>query len=84
MADAIGHLTQVQVGDDLYDLWDARITGGVLNFRGVVSAGTVTDGTTVTQVATPAYKEGDVVIEVPEGKEFIVVNTGSAATPALT
>lgn len=70
---------QIKVGDTTYDIHDARITGGVLNFAGVVdNSSGIVDGGTAT-----GFNEGDVVVNVESGKEFIVVNTGSTQTPAL-
>lgn len=73
-------IDKVNVGSTIYDIHDARITGGVLNFKGVVdnSAGIVDGGT-----PAAGYVEGDVVINIESGKEFVVVNTGTEAEPVL-
>ena len=65
------YLDQIQIGTTTYALHDARITGGVLNFKGAVnnSSGIVDGGT-----PAEGYKEGDVVVNTQSGKEFVVVN----------
>ena len=74
------YISEVQVGTTTYDIHDARITGGVLNFAGVVdSSAGIYDGVAV----VGDYNEGDVIINTESGKEFIAVNTGSTTTPAL-
>ena len=80
----MAYLDHIKVGSTTYDIHDARITGGVLNFRGVTdTAGWPVDGATVTETVTPPYVEGDVIINTTSGKEFVVVNTGTTQTPAL-
>lgn len=74
------YIDRVQIGGEVFRIRDNRITGGVLNFRGVVdnSAGIVDGGT-----PAAGYAEGDVVINIESGKEFIVANTGTEETPVL-
>lgn len=82
-------ISVINVGGTNYDIHDARITGGVLNFRGITTDTTIKDEASVTQTATPAYTEGDVIIRpvtsggVSTSKEFVVVNAGTTQTPAL-
>lgn len=77
------YIDQVQLGTTTYDIHDSRITGGVFNFAGIAptspQSAIPVDGGAV----TGEYKEGDVVIQTPSGKEFVVVNTGTTATPVL-
>ena len=74
------YIDQVKLGTTTYDIHDSRITGGVLNFRGIAPTSPApTDGGS----APTGYNEGDVVVQTPSGKEFVVVNTGTTATPVL-
>ena len=65
------YIDRVQIGGEVFRIRDNRITGGVLNFKGVVnnSAGIIDGGT-----PAAGYAEGDVVINIESGKEFIVVD----------
>ena len=77
-------IDKVNVGSTIYDIHDARITGGVLNFRGAIIASDygIADGVTrdinnddtasfVSLDDTLIVKEGDVVIDTDTGKEFV-------------
>ena len=70
------YIDRLQVGGTDYEIHDFRVTGGALDFRGILD--NVTDKTTVTQTASPAYEEGDVVMTTG-GKEFVVVNLTATA-----
>ena len=74
-------ISKINVGGTNYDLHDARITGGVLNFRGMTTDTTVKDGAAATTTQLADVKEGDVVLR--DSKEFVVVNVGSTTTPSL-
>lgn len=75
-------IDHIQVGNVTYDIHDARITGNALNFKGVTdTAGWPVDQTPLTASELAEYTEGDVIINTLSGKEFVVANTGSTATP---
>ncbi len=74
-------ISKINVGGTEYDIHDARITGGVLNFRGISTDSSVQDGAAVTTTQLDNPQEGDVVIR--GSKELVIVNVGSTTTPSL-
>lgn len=75
----MAYIDHVQISGSDYEIRDARIIKGVLNFAGVTTSTAVVDKAPV----VGDFAEGDIVINTTTGKEFIVVNVGTTTTPSL-